>query len=59
MPAIRIDTADLTYPWFWLPGHLAHFLDGSVPGGAHGATWTPVSTRSSRPATAPATSPSG
>ena len=34
MPEIRIDTAELTYPWFWIPGHLAHFLDGSVPGGA-------------------------
>jgi hypothetical protein len=34
MPAIRIDTSALTYPWFWLPGHLVHFLDGSVPGGA-------------------------
>ena len=34
MPEIRIDTSALTYPWFWLPGHLVHFLDGSVPGGA-------------------------
>ena len=34
MPEIRIDTAELTYPWFWLPAHLPHFLDGSVPGGA-------------------------
>lgn len=34
MPVIRIDTSALTYPWFWLPGHLVHFLDGSVPGGA-------------------------
>jgi len=34
MPQIRIDTSELTYPWFWLAGHLPHFLDGSVPGGA-------------------------
>jgi hypothetical protein len=34
MPEIRIDTSELTYPWFWVPGHLAHFVDGSVPGGA-------------------------
>jgi hypothetical protein len=34
MPEIRIDTTALTYPWFWLPGHLPHFVDGSVPGGA-------------------------
>ena len=34
MPEIRIDTSELTYPWFWLPGHLAHFVDGSVPDGA-------------------------
>lgn len=34
MPLIRIDTSELTYPWFWLPGHLPHFVDGSVPGGA-------------------------
>lgn len=34
MPEIRIDTSELTYPWFWLPGHLPHFVDGSVPGGA-------------------------
>ncbi|GAA4404336.1 hypothetical protein GCM10023168_16850 [Fodinibacter luteus] len=33
MPLIRIDTCELTYPWFWLPGHLPHFVDGSVPGG--------------------------
>jgi hypothetical protein len=34
MPVIHVDTSSLTYPWFWLPGHLVHFLDGSVPGGA-------------------------
>lgn len=34
MPEIRIDTSELTYSWFWLPGHLPHFVDGSVPGGA-------------------------
>ena len=34
MTQIRIDTSELTYPWFWLPGHLPHFVDGSVPGGA-------------------------
>jgi hypothetical protein len=34
MPRIRIDTGELTYPWFWLPGHLPHFVDGSVRGGA-------------------------
>jgi hypothetical protein len=34
MPRIRIDTSELTYPWFWLPGHLPHFVDGSVRGGA-------------------------
>jgi len=34
MPEIRIDTSELTYPWFWLPRHLPHFVDGSLPGGA-------------------------
>jgi hypothetical protein len=34
MPEIRIDTSELTYSWFWLPSHLPHFVDGSVPGGA-------------------------
>lgn len=34
MPRIHIDTCELTYPWFWLPGHLPHFVDGSVRGGA-------------------------
>lgn len=34
MPVIWIDTSALTYPWFWLPGHLPHFVDGSTPGGA-------------------------
>ena len=34
MPEIRIDTSELTYPWFWIPGHLDHFVDGAVPGGA-------------------------
>src|SRR5690349_23734027 len=34
MPEIRIDTSELTYPWFWIPGQLVHFVDGSVPGGA-------------------------
>jgi hypothetical protein len=34
MPEIRIDTSELTYPWFWIPGQLPHFVDGSVPGGA-------------------------
>ena len=33
MPRIQIDTSALTYPWFWLPEHLPHFVDGSVPGG--------------------------
>ncbi len=33
MPQIRIDTSELTYTWFWLPGHLPHFVDGSLPGG--------------------------
>ena len=33
MHDITIDTAELTYPWFWLPGILPHFLDGSLPGG--------------------------
>lgn len=33
MPRIRIDTSELTYPWFWLPDHLPRFVDGSVPGG--------------------------
>lgn len=33
MPVIHIDTSDLTYGWFWVPGHLPHFLDGSNPGG--------------------------
>jgi len=33
MPCIRVDTSQLTYPWFWLPRHLPHFVDGSVPGG--------------------------
>lgn len=33
MPLIRIDTSELTYPWFWLPGHLPHFVDGSASGG--------------------------
>ena len=34
MPLILVDTAELTYPWFWLPGILPHFVDGSVAGGA-------------------------
>lgn len=34
MPLIHVDTAELTYPWFWLPGILPHFVDGSVAGGA-------------------------
>ncbi len=33
MPQIWIDTSELTYTWFWLPGHLPHFVDGSPPGG--------------------------
>ena len=33
MPVIHIDTAELTYAWFWLPGHLDRFMDGSTPGG--------------------------
>lgn len=33
MHEIRIDTRELTYSWFWLPGHLPHFVDGSAPGG--------------------------
>lgn len=34
MPLVRIDTRALTYPWFWIPGRLAHFVDGSLDGGA-------------------------
>jgi hypothetical protein len=34
MPVIHIDTSDLSYGWFWVPGHLPHFVDGSRPGGA-------------------------
>ena len=34
MPLIHVDTGALTYPWFWLPGVVPHFVDGSVPGGA-------------------------
>jgi hypothetical protein len=34
MHDIRIDTSALTYPWLWIPGQLAHFVDGSVRGGA-------------------------
>ena len=34
MPLIHVDTGALSYPWFWLPGVLPHFVDGSVPGGA-------------------------
>ena len=34
MHRIRIDTGELTYPWLWIPGQLAHFVDGSVRGGA-------------------------
>ncbi len=33
MPVIHIDTSDLTYGWFCVPGHLPHFVDGSDPGG--------------------------
>ncbi|MEO6789385.1 MAG: hypothetical protein ABI249_07570 [Ornithinibacter sp.] len=33
MPVIHVDTSDLTYGWFWVPGHLSHFVDGSRPGG--------------------------
>jgi hypothetical protein len=31
---IRIDTGELTYPWLWIPGQLARFVDGSVRDGA-------------------------
>ena len=31
---IRIDTSELNDPWFWMPAHLPHFIDGSGPGGA-------------------------
>jgi len=34
MPEIRIDTSHLTYSWFWIPGQLDRFVDGSAPGGA-------------------------
>lgn len=33
MPVIHVDTSDLTYSWFWIPGQLSHFVDGSDPGG--------------------------